>query len=304
MDLDATRHVHPEGLTARDIMIACVMNVMWGLNLIAVKMGVDLVSPLTAAWLRQAMVLVICLPGLKVIPGRMRELLVLGVLSGALFYIFVNLSLAVSNNVSALAIAGQLGVPFSLIMAVLFLGEKIHGPRMIGIALAFGGVVLLVFDPAAAHEQMGIALTAASCLIWAFCSLIQRRLIGTPVLTIYAWVGLMGTIILFPIAFYFEPESFSGLAALPLSTFGWILFSALGSTVIGQGAMSLLLQRHPVSSVIPLSLVAPVIAVIASSLYFGTKLTSLMITGGVIVMIGVAIVTIRTAKAKEAEQGS
>ena len=244
------------------------------------------------------------MPALKIIPGKMRELLLLGVLSGALFYIFVNLSLAVSDNVSALAIAGQLGVPFSLIMAVMFLGERIHGPRIIGIGLAFGGVVMLVFDPAAAHEQMGIALTAVSCLIWAFCSLIQRRLIGTPVLTIYAWVGLMGTIILFPIAFYFEPESFSGLADIPLSTFGWILFSALGSTVVGQGAMSFLLQRHPVSSVIPLSLVSPVIAVVASSLYFGTKLTSLMIIGGVIVMMGVAIVTIRTAKAKEAEQRS
>jgi|CXWL01.1.fsa_nt_gi O-acetylserine/cysteine efflux transporter len=300
----ANRHSAHEGLTARDILIACVMNLMWGLNLIAVKMGVDLVSPLTAAWLRQAMVLVICLPALKIIPGKMRELLLLGLMSGALFYIFVNLSLAVSSNISALAIAGQLGVPFSLIMAIIFLGERIHRARILGIVLAFGGVVMLVFDPAAAHEQAGIALTAVSCLIWAFCSLIQRRLIGTPVLTIYAWVGLVGSIVLFPIALYFEPASVSRLPELPLSTLGWILFSALGSTVIGQGAMSLLLQRHPVSSVIPLSLVAPVIAVIASSLYFGTKLTSFMITGGVIVMIGVAIVTIRTAKAKEAGQGS
>lgn len=300
----ANRHSGHDGLTARDILIACVMNLMWGLNLIAVKMGVDLVSPLTAAWLRQAMVLAICLPALKLIPGRMRELLLLGLMSGALFYIFVNLSLAVSSNISALAIAGQLGVPFSLIMAIVFLGERIHRARILGIVLAFGGVVMLVFDPAAADEQAGIALTAVSCLIWAFCSLIQRRLIGVPVLTIYAWVGLVGSIVLFPIALYFEPANVSGLPELPLSTLGWILFSALGSTVIGQGAMSLLLQRHPVSSVIPLSLVAPVIAVIASSLYFGTRLTPFMMAGGVIVMIGVAIVTIRTAKAKEAGQGS
>lgn len=289
-----------DGLTARDFLIAAAMNLMWGLNLIAVKKGVDLVSPLTAAWLRQAMVLMICLPALKVIPGKMRELLLLGVLSGAVFYIFVNLSMAVSSNISALAIAGQLGVPFSLIMAIIFLGERIHKPRMIGIALAFGGVIMLVFDPAAAHEQAGIALTAASCLVWAFCSLIQRRLIGTPVLTIYAWIGLVGTIVLFPIALYFEPATIEHLPDLPLSTLGWILFSALGSTVIGQGAMSILLQRHPVGTVVPLTLIAPVIAVLASSFYFETKLTPSMILGGVIVMIGVAIVTVRTAKAKEA----
>lgn len=59
-------------LTGYDVLIAAVMNLMWGLNLIAVKMSVDLVSPLTAAFLRQVMVLLICLPALRIIPGRMR----------------------------------------------------------------------------------------------------------------------------------------------------------------------------------------------------------------------------------------
>jgi O-acetylserine/cysteine efflux transporter len=289
----------PTGFTARDLAIAAAMNLMWGLNLIAVKMGVDLTAPLTAGWLRQVMVLIICLPALKIIPGKMRELLLLGFLSGALFYIFINFSLAVSNNVSALAIAGQLGVPFSLILAIIFLGERVQKYRMIGMGLSFVGVILIVFDPAALDEGAGIALTAAGSLVWAICSLIQRRLIGVPVLTIYAWVGLIGSIILLPIAYFVEPESLKSVPQLPLSTFGWILFSALGSTVIGQGAMSLLLQRHPVSSVVPLTLLTPVISVVVAAYYFKTPLTPIMIVGGLIVMAGVAIVTIRTALAKE-----
>jgi O-acetylserine/cysteine efflux transporter len=289
----------PIGFTARDLTIAAVMNLMWGLNLIAVKMGVDLVSPLTAAWLRQMMVLIICLPALKLIPGKMRELLLLGFLSGALFYIFINFSLAVSTNVSALAIAGQLGVPFSLILAILFLKERIHKIRMIGMGLSFVGVILIVFDPSAVSEVAGIALTAAGSLVWAICSLIQRRLVGVPVLSIYAWIGLIGSIVLLPIAYAFEPESLKSVPQLPLSTFGWILFSALGSTVIGQGAMSLLLQRHPVSSVVPLTFLTPVISVVVAAYFFKTPLTPIMIIGGLIVMAGVAIVTIRTAQAKE-----
>lgn len=289
------------GLTARDYLIAAVMNLLWGLNLIAVKMGVDLVAPLTAAWLRQVMVLVICLPALKIIPGRMRELLALGFLSGALFYIFVNFSMKVSDNIGALAIAGQLGAPFSLILAVIFLGERIQRYRIGGMALSFAGVVLLVFDPDALNEEAGLALTAAAALIWAICSLIQRRLIGVPVLTIYAWVGCIGSLTLLPIAWWFEPESVRTVPQLPLSTFGWILFSALGSTVLGQGAMSILLQRHPVSTVVPLTFLSPVISVIAASLFFHTVLTPIMMVGGMIVMTGVAIVTIRTARAKEAE---
>ena len=292
---------HPK-FTGYDILVAIAMNVMWGLNLIAVKMGVDLVSPLTAGWLRQVMVLLICLPALRIVEGRMRELILLGALAGGAFYIVVNISMAVSTNVSALAVAGQLGAPFSLVLAVIFLGERIHKYRIAGMTLAFAGVVLLVFDPHAVDERLGLALTALASFIWAICSLIQRRLIGVPVLTIYAWVGLVGTLVLLPVALIAEPAGMASVSDLPLSTLGWILFSALGSTVIGQGAMSLLLQRHPVSAVVPLTLPTPVISVIAASVWFGTPLTPVMIAGGVIVLAGVAIVTLRTAQAGEAKQ--
>jgi O-acetylserine/cysteine efflux transporter len=50
--------------------------------------------------------------------------------------------------------------------------------------------------------------------------------------------------------------------------------------------------------------VNPVIAVVASSYYFGTAITPIMMIGGVIVMIGVAIVTIRTARVKDAESSA
>ncbi len=289
------------GLTARDLAVAGVMNLMWGLNLVAVKMAVDLAEPLAAAWLRQAMVAIICLPALKLVPGKMRELVALGLLSGALFYIFVNLSLQVSDNVGALAIAGQLAAPFSLVMAVVFLGERIHKARIGGMVLAFAGVVLLVFDPAMLDEIPGLLLTTGSALIWAICSLIQRRLIGVPVLTIYAWVGIIGSCALFPVAWAFEHDAMAAIPSLPASNLGWILFSALGSTVIGQGAMSWLLQRHPVSTVVPLSLLSPVISVVAAALYFHRPLTPVMIAAGITVMVGVAIVTIRTAQAQEGQ---
>jgi O-acetylserine/cysteine efflux transporter len=290
-----------KSLSATDLAAALVMNLVWGLNLIAVKMSVDLVEPLTAAFLRQLFVMLICLPMLKIVPGRMRELIGLGMLSGGLFYVIVNVSMAVSDNVAALAIAGQMGAPFALILAVVFLGERIARYRIGGMGLAFVGVLALVFDPHAFDERLGLGLTMLGSLVWAICSLIQRRLTGIPVLTIYAWVGAMGTLSLFPIALMVEPQAMDAVPSLPLSTFGWIAFSAIGSTVIGQGTMSWLLQRHSVSAVVPLTLLSPVIAVLVSSFWFHTKLTPVMIAGGTLVMIGIAIVTIRTAHAREAE---
>ena len=283
----------------RDIAVAVVMNLLWALNIIAVKMAVDAISPMTAALMRQAIVLIVCGSWLRIMPGRMRELLGLGVLTGGLFFIATNLSLAVATNVSALAIAGQLGVPFSMLLAVVVLGEKIHRYRIIGVALSLLGVGILVFDPRVASEIPGILLTAVASLIWACSSLIQRNLRGVPVMTIYAWIGLVGTLTLAPVALIAEPNAVADIPHIPLKSLAWVAFSAIGSTVIGHGSMSWLLQRHPISAVAPLTLAAPVLSVVFASLFFDTPLTPMMILGGIVALTGVAIVTLRSARAGE-----
>ena len=283
-------------LGPRGLAVAAIMNLVWGLNIIAVKMGVEVTGPFTAAALRLAVVLVVCAPALRIVPGRMRILLLLGVLNGAGFLIAINLSLMLSDNVSALAIASQLGVPFSLILGIVFFGERIGRPRMIGLALAFTGIVIVVFDPAAVGELPGLALMALSSFVWAIGSLLQRRLSGVPVLTIYAWIGLVGTTVLFVLAWLIEPLQVRAIPDLRLHEFGWIAFSGIASTVIGQGGMAWLLQRHPIATVTPLTLASPVISVVAASYYFGSVLTPVMIAGGVLAMVGVAVITIRSAR--------
>lgn len=283
----------------RDIGVAVVMNLLWGFNIIAVKMAVDSIEPMTAALLRQTIVLIVCGSWLRIVPGRMKELITLGVMTGALFFVVINLSLKVATNVSALAIAGQLGVPFSMLLAVVVLKEKIHAYRIAGVALSLAGVGILVFDPRVASELPGILLTALGSFIWACSSLVQRNLRGVPVLTMYAWIGFVGTILLLPIALLLEPQGVANIPQIPLKSFGWVAFSAIGSTVIGHGSMSWLLQRHPISAVTPLTLAAPVVSVIAASLFFRTPLTPLMILGGVVALTGVSIVTLRSARAGE-----
>lgn len=283
----------------RDLMVALIINVVWGLNIVAIKLSVMAVPPFTAALLRQSMVLLACLPWLRIVPGRMGDLLGLSVVVGGAFLALVNLSISVTENVGALAIAGLLGAPFSLLLAIVFLKERIGWPRIAGTALAVGGCSLLVFDPSAANEALGLALNALASFLWAFGSLLQRRLSGVSVRTIYAWIGLGGVIILGPLALIVEPDAMTGISSIPPIAFVWIAFSAIGSTLIGNGGIAWLLRRHPVSSVIPVTLGAPVIGVVASSIAFGNPLTPVMVLGGAIAMAGVAIVTMRTAKAGE-----
>lgn len=279
-----------------DTAVAVAMVFAWGFNIIAMKVIVGEAGALPSAMLRQLIVLAVCLPFLRIVPGRMRALLGFGLLSGACFYLVISWSLAVADNVGALAIAGQLGVPFSLILAVLILKERIHWRRIAGIGLALSGVGLLVFDPEAGKEIYGILVTALASLIWAFGALIQRGLKGVPVLTITAWVGAMGSLVMVPVTLMADPAGFAAIADLPLSAFGWVSYAAIVSTVLGHGAMSWLLQRHDVSVIVPFTIPTPVVSVAAAAWWFGTPVTPLMMLGGGIAILGVAIVALRTAK--------
>ncbi len=65
--------------------------------------------------------------------------------------------------------------------------------------------------------------------------------------------------------------------------------------MIGHGGLAWLLQRYPVATVMPNSLIAPVLSAIVAAVMFGTRVTGLMLLGGVVVMAGAAILTLRGA---------
>lgn len=284
------------GFGTRDWTVLAAMTVVWGLNIVFVKLSVDAIAPMTAAFLRQSMIALACLPFLRVVPGRMVAIVVLSLVVGALFYLPMNFALAMTKNVSALSIATQLSVPFAVILSVLFLKERIGLPRIIGIVMAFAGVLLLGFDPRIVHELPAMGLAAASAFVWAAGSLLTRRLPEVPVPVLFAWFGVIGSATLGTISLIFEPAAMAGIGQLPWQAFGAVAFSALGSSLIGHGGLAWLVQRHPIALVMPYTLIAPVLSVIVAALVFGTPVTGLMIIGGLVVLAGVAIITLRSAR--------
>ncbi len=283
------------------LALIALIDLIWAFNIVAVKEAVTAVHPLTAVALRYAIVLIVCLPWLRWLPGRMVTVLITGVVAGALFMGLGGLSFALADNVSALAIAGQLGVPFSLLLAVFIYRERIHWPRISGVVLSFLGVAVLGFDPAIAHESIGLWLTVGASLAWASGNLLFRKLAGVSVLTIHAWLALVSTPLLVTASLIFEPGALANVPNLSIGTWGWLTYSALGASLLGHGGMSWLFQRYPVSTVSPLTLPTPILSVIVAVLAFGTPITSQMIIGGILALAGVAIITLRTAQARDAE---
>lgn len=280
----------------RHLALILLIDLVWAFNIVAVKLAVEDAQPLTAVALRYAIVLVACLPWLRWQTGRMGLILATGLLAGALFMGLGGLSFALAENVSALAIAGQLGVPFSLLLAVLIYRERIRWPRITAVMLCFAGVAVMGFDPRIADESIALWLTVAASLAWAGGNLLFRKLAGIPVLTIHAWLALVSVPVLVAASLVFEPGALAQVPQLKTSTWAWLAYSALGSSLLGHGGMTWLFQRYPVSIVSPLTLPTPLLSVIIAVIAFGTPITVEMVIGGVLTLAGVAIITLRTAK--------
>ena len=275
------------------------IDLIWAFNIVPVKLAVEAAGPLTAVLLRYCIVLVACLPWLRWLPGRMGWVLLTGFVAGALFMGLGGLSFALADNVSALAIAGQLGVPFSLILAVIIYKERIRWPRITAVALCFAGVAVMGFDPAIAHESIALWLTVAASLCWAMGNLLFRKLAGVPVLTIHAWLAAISVPIIAAAAAVFEPQNLRAIPGLPWQIWACLLYSGLLASLLGHGGMSWLFQRYPVATVSPLTLPTPLMSVIIAVLVFGTPITNQMLIGGALTIVGVAIITLRTAKARD-----
>ncbi len=286
----------------RDLALIILIDCVWALNIVALKLAVSDAQPLTAVLLRYCIVLAACLPWLRWLPGRMGIVLGTGFIAGALFMGLGGLSFALAENVSALAIAGQLGVPFSLLLAVVIYKEQIRWPRITAVLLCFAGVAVMGFDPAIAHESIALWLTVAASFCWAVGNLLFRRLAGVPVLTIHAWLSLVSVPVLLIASLVFEPGALAHVRDLKLATWGWLAYSALGASLLGHGGMSWLFQRYPVSTVAPLTLPTPLLSVIVAVLVFGTPITQQMIVGGILTIAGVAVITLRTSKARDLDE--
>ena len=281
------------------LLAVAIINIVWSINVIALKIAVTAMPPLLAVTLRYSIVLVVCLPWLRWLPGQMGRVALTGVVAGALFMGLGALSYSMADNVSALAIAGQLGVPFSLILAVIFYRERIRWVRIMGIALAFGGVAMLAFDPHILDERVGLLLTVAATFCWAVGNLLFRRLPGIFTLTIHGWLAAVSVPILAAASWYFEPGSFAVLPTIPWHIWAWLAYSAIGASLIGHGGMTWLFQRYPVSTVAPLTLAAPLLSVIVAVLVFEIPVTLVMVAGGLVTLAGIAIITFRTARARD-----
>ena len=93
------------------------------------------------------------------------------------------------------------------------------------------------------------------------------------------------------------------LITAPIHSWAGLVFTVLLSSIIGHGLWNYLVQKHPVSMVAPFSLLVPVAGVAFGQLFYREPLTSELLLGGIMTLLGVAIIVMRRPKTAEKPDG-
>jgi O-acetylserine/cysteine efflux transporter len=269
------------------LLMVVLANFAWGVNFIAGKIGAEVFQPLFFTALRFLFLLILMLPWLKPAPGYMKPLLRVALLLGVLHFGMIFIGLDAGGNIASIAITTQLYVPFSAIFASVFLREKISLVSFFSIALAFGGVMVIGFDPIVFNHLDAILWVAGAAFVMAVATILMRQCPNLGVFRLQAWIALIATPSLLILSSIFESGQVQLLSEVAIIDFWSPLYSAVGASIAGHGIVYYLLGRYPVSIVTPLLLPTPVIATFLGVLIFGDVLGWKMIVGGSMTLLGV-----------------
>ena len=293
MSVTSTHAGESTSLAPRDLVLLIAMNLIWGLNLIASNIGVGQFPPIFFTAMRFGSLALFLLPMLRLYRGQMVNLFAAAMLTGPATFALLFAGIYLAEDAATVAVASQMGVPFSTLMSVMFLGETIRWRRTLGIALAFGGIVIISFDPRVFAYWEGLVLVVCSCFVSSLGLIFLKRLRGIRALELQSWVALVGGSILLILSLTLEAGQVSAVRNATWE--GWValVFTTVMSSLIAHTAWYHLVSRYPVTSLSPLTLLSPLFGIFFGVTLLHDQLTARMLVGGVVTLLGVFIVVLR-----------
>ncbi len=284
----------------RDFVLLAAVCFVWGLNLVVTRWVVaDAgVPPIFFAAMRFAGIALVLLWFLRPIPKNLGTLFLIAMGIGAVHFALLFQGLA-NAEASAVSVVGQLGVPFSTLMSMAFLGETVGWRRGLGILLAFAGALLIAVDPQSFSLSFGLVYVVFAALIASGAGILMKRMPRISAMQMQAWIGLFSFAPLFAVSGLIESDV-NGWAAFIEG--GWLVwaataFAVLGVSVFGHGVFYTLIKKYEISLLSPLTLMTPIWGVVLSIALLGEVLTLQLVVGAAISLGGVFVILIRPNRA-------
>jgi drug/metabolite transporter (DMT)-like permease len=278
----------------RAVFALILASFVWGTSDVVGKIALGTIPPVTLAAVRFAVALIILWSISRYRGARLilnGQSAVLGVTGVALTFLFQNEGLTRTTAANASLLQGAVPV-IVLLLASLYLGERLTVHRVWGVGIALVGVTVmtLVGRGTLAAPRMGDALVLASAGCFAAFVMLGRRAFaehGTlPVLT---GMLLWSLVVLLPAAVL--ELSVVARPVVGLHEAGLMLYLGAGCSALTYGLWGYALRHLEASRAVIFDNVIPVVGLAAAVLFLGERPTIWHLAGGALVITGVWFVS-------------
>ena len=281
--------------------MASIIVCIWAASFVFIKLALEDIPPMTLALTRFA----IATPILIAITSRQQasrsamklalrndfwSFSILGLIGVTFLYVFQFYSLRFISATEG-SIIINLHAIFAMLLSAAFLNEPLTKQKMLGVFVAFSGVVVITIKNTTGAivsliEPVGVVLMIAAALCWASYSVYGKKVLqkySNQVTTSCAF--LLGTLYLIPFAA--SEESLNSIVSSSPITWLSIIFLAIPSSVVAYILWNRLIHELDVTKVLVSLYVIPIPTAILSFIILGETITHSVILGAALIIVGV-----------------
>ena len=271
--------------------MAISVPLIWGTGFVVAKGAISEFPPILLMAFRFLVTSLVLIWFVKPPIGQLRALFLIAIVASAIQYSLTFTGLR-GLDAGFAALIVQLEVPFLVILGAILLGEKASLRKWMGIIIAFAGVGLLIGKVEFNNAWGSVALVVAGAFTWAVGQIFVRKLKNIDGLTTTAWIAVFATPQLFVMSFIFETNQIEFITKASMSIWLAVLYLGIIMTALGYYFWNTLIRSYTIEKIAPFLLLLPVFSLIGGVLFLGEMISSAKMFGGLIVILGVAFVSL------------
>ncbi len=278
----------------RDVVLALLLVLLWGVNFVVIKWGLRGVSPFVLGALRFTFAALPAVFFLRPPKVPLRLYLGYGLASGLGQFAFLFVAIKTGMPAGLASLVAQSQAFFTVLLAALFCGERPKTGQVLGMAVAAVGLTVIGAAQGTAMPLAGFLLTLCAALCWALGNLASRALAKhgpVNVLAFVVWSSLIPPLPFLGLSCLLEGVAASRASLAAMDTRSWlaVAYLAFAATLVGYGLWNRLLRAYPANLVVPFTLLIPVVGLLAAFVALGERLSVVQVLGGALVVAGLAL---------------
>jgi len=261
---------------------------MWGVNFIAVFIGLKTLPPFLLCALRfglSALPFVFFLPRPK---GPWKLIVGYGLFNFAIQFglLFTGIHLGITPGLASLVL--QVQVFFSMALAFFIFQDRPSLFKIGGSLISFFGIGIVAFHVEGEATLLGLILMLFAAFSWSVGNMFTIKVNSQSPLALVVWGNLVAFPFMLVVSLVFDGPTLilSSLENSSWATVGAICYIVYISTHAGYGAWGFLIKTYPTSTVVPFTLLIPVVGFLSSAVYLGEQLQSWKLLASLFIMGG------------------